>query len=86
MKCVNNVVQHVLEVTAQLKKKICMPSGGCTCGVLSHHWAKTELFPTGNTHLKKSLLKYILPPAGDNTALLSAVKLRKDSLSGLSYC
>lgn len=60
------------------RKKNCMPSGGCNCGVLSHHWALTELFPRGNI-LEKNLcssilLKYTLPPAGDNTALLRVVE------------
>jgi len=48
----HHVVRQVLEITAQLKK-ISKSSRGCICGVLSHHCVQTELFPTGNTHLKK---------------------------------
>lgn len=57
-----------------------MPSEGCNRRVLSCHWVQTELFLTGNTHVKdlgsSILLKYTLPPAGDNTELLSAVEPR----------
>lgn len=71
------------------RKKNCMPSGGCNCGVLSHHWALTELFPRGNILEKKSLLfnppKVHIATCRRQHSTAQSCWINK-SLSGQNYC